>query len=88
MTHGDRIEGQTLRCSYHGWFWDTNGQCANIPYPNKAKPQVKIKKWPVLELNGLIMMYYHHQGKLPDWEILQIPELVSHELTPLRLVRQ
>ncbi len=88
LAHGGRIEGQTLRCPYHGWHWETNGQCAAIPYPDKPKPKAKIQSWPVLEVNGLIMMYHHHQGKLPDWEIPQIPELISQEWTPLRLVRQ
>ncbi len=88
LAYGGRIEGQTIRCPYHGWFWDTNGHCANIPYPNKTKPKAKIQTRPVLEVNGLIMMYYHDQGKLPDWEVPQILELNSLEWTALRLVKQ
>ncbi|MGB3508650.1 MAG: Rieske 2Fe-2S domain-containing protein [Microcoleaceae cyanobacterium] len=88
LAHGGRIEGQTLRCPYHGWLWDTNGHCAAIPYPGKATPKAKIQTWPVAEVNGLIMMYYHQQGKLPEWEIPQIPELISKEWTPLHLVHQ
>lgn len=88
LAHGGRIEGQTLRCPYHGWLWETNGHCAAIPYPGKAKPKAKIQSWPVIEVNGLILMYYHQQGKLPEWEIPQIPELISTEWTPLRLVCQ
>ncbi|ELS05523.1 ring-hydroxylating dioxygenase, large terminal subunit [Xenococcus sp. PCC 7305] len=87
LGYGGKVQDGIIRCPYHGWLWDEEGHCAGIPYSDKS-PQVKIANYPVTEINGLIMMYYHQQGALPTWQIPPIPECNSAEWTPLRLVRR
>ncbi|ERT03826.1 rieske domain protein, partial [Lyngbya aestuarii BL J] len=76
LGYGGTVEGETIRCPFHGWQWNCQGDCVKIPYTDKS-PQTQIKSWPVRELNGLIFMYYHHQAQEPDWEIPQVPECYS-----------
>ena len=52
------IEGDALRCRYHGWKFDAAGQC--IEQPNEPKPfcqRVTIPTYPVKEYAGLIFAY-------------------------------
>ena len=87
LGYGGTIQDGTVRCPYHGWLWDEQGNCAGIPYSDKC-PQVKIAHYPAVEINGLILMYYHQQSESPTWHIPSIPECDSREWTPLRLVRR
>ena len=87
LGYGGTVKDNTIRCPYHGWLWDDRGNCAGISYSEKH-PQVKIANYPVVEVNGLILMYYHQQNKLPTWQIPKIPECDSRQWTPLRLVRR
>ncbi|NJK38506.1 MAG: Rieske 2Fe-2S domain-containing protein [Oscillatoriales cyanobacterium RM2_1_1] len=88
LGYGSTLQGDTIRCPYHGWRWHGTGRCVEIPYLDKQLPQVQIQTWPVREVNGLILMYYHHQAQLPDWEIPAVPELSSSRWTPLKSVRR
>ncbi|MGL5080590.1 MAG: Rieske 2Fe-2S domain-containing protein [Microcoleaceae cyanobacterium] len=88
LGYGSTIQADTIRCPYHGWRWNGAGQCVHVPYPDKQLPQVRIQSWPVQEVNGLILMYYHHQADLPNWQIPGIPELLTQKWTPLSSVRR
>lgn len=87
LGYGGLVTGDTIRCPYHGWLWDSQGHCAGVPYSDK-QPQVKIASYPVMEVNGLILMYHHERGESPTWQIPKIPEHNSKQWTPLRLVRR
>ncbi len=49
-----------LRCCYHGWLYDTSGQCIETPLeaPDSTfKERVKITGYPAQELGGLVWAY-------------------------------
>ena len=46
-----------LRCPYHGWLYDVNGNCVDQPSEpagSRFKDKVHIKSYPVQELGGII----------------------------------
>src|SRR5262249_29384228 len=52
-----RLEDGGLRCAFHGWLFDVNGQCLQTP----AEPddsnlcgQIRQKAYPVVERNGIV----------------------------------
>jgi len=52
------VEGDAVRCRYHGWKYDETGQC--VEQPNEDRPfcaRVKIRSYPVREYLGLIFAY-------------------------------
>lgn len=80
LGHGGKVKGECIQCPYHGWMWNTEGNCSHVPYPHTGNlPTVRIGKWPVAELNGTIFTYYHSEGKPPDWEMPKFPEFYSNE---------
>ncbi len=53
------VEGDDIRCVYHGWKFDGSGQCVEQPAeePGFAR-KVKIKAYPCDEYLGLIWVYF------------------------------
>ena len=52
-----RNEECGIRCVYHGWKFDTEGRCVDMPtsYPDlKAKDLMRIKSYPVREWGDMI----------------------------------
>ena len=62
-----RNEQGGIRCVYHGWKFDTSGQCLetlNVPDP-AFKDHVRAKAYPAAERNGLIYAYMGKAAVLP-----------------------
>ncbi|HTI88865.1 MAG TPA: Rieske 2Fe-2S domain-containing protein [Alphaproteobacteria bacterium] len=74
-----RIEDGGLRCLYHGWLYDRQGNCLDTPAEpenSRLKCNVKHKAYPCVEKSGLIFTYMG-EGEppiLPDYEFLQHDE--------------
>jgi 5,5'-dehydrodivanillate O-demethylase len=68
------VEPNGLRCMYHGWVFDSDGNC--IEQPNEApgsrfKEACSITAYPVEELGGLIWAYLGPEPAplLPRWDL-------------------
>jgi 5,5'-dehydrodivanillate O-demethylase len=67
-------ENEGLRCPYHGWMYDTTGQCIDQPAEAEGSTfydRVKLTAYPVQELGGLIFAYLGPQPAplLPGWDL-------------------
>ena len=52
------VENDTLRCRYHGWRFDADGQCVEQPNEDRSFcDKVKIRTYPTREYAGLIFAY-------------------------------
>ncbi|HEY7065939.1 MAG TPA: Rieske 2Fe-2S domain-containing protein [Chloroflexota bacterium] len=52
------VEGDCLRCFYHGWKYDGSGQCVEMPAEDPSfPPKVRIRSYPTQEYLGLIFAY-------------------------------
>jgi 5,5'-dehydrodivanillate O-demethylase len=68
------VEGDSLRCRYHGWRYESSGQC--VEQPNEDRPfcdKVKLPIYPTREYLGLIFAYLGEGEppafrRLPDME--------------------
>ena len=72
-----RIVNGCIVCPYHGWEFDGEGQCVNIPsigYGKKPPARAKVDAYPVQEKYGIVFAFL---GDLPDEErppLLQVEE--------------
>ena len=66
---GGTVEGDTLRCPFHGWRWSGDGRCAAIPYASRIPQAARISTYPVVERNGMVFVWYHAEGKPPSFQI-------------------
>ena len=65
---GGRVVDNRLRCPFHGWCFDGEGQCVEVPGGAKIPPRAQVKKRPLRELNGMLFVHYHKEGLEPTWE--------------------
>jgi 5,5'-dehydrodivanillate O-demethylase len=67
-------EPHGLRCPYHGWLYNEQGQCLEQPAeaPDSTfKERIKLPAYPVQELGGLIWAYLGPEPAplLPRWDL-------------------
>jgi 5,5'-dehydrodivanillate O-demethylase len=66
------VEGDDLRCFYHGWKYDGSGQCIEQPAePEPFCQKIKIRSYPVEDYLGLIFAYLG-EGEAPP--LARFPE--------------
>jgi phenylpropionate dioxygenase-like ring-hydroxylating dioxygenase large terminal subunit len=75
-----RNEEEGLRCVYHGWKFDVDGNCVDMPSEpaeSNFKSKVKATTYPCLERNNVIWAYMGPREvppSLPDLEANMLPE--------------
>jgi phenylpropionate dioxygenase-like ring-hydroxylating dioxygenase large terminal subunit len=71
-----RVEEEGLRCCYHGWLYDTQGQCIDMPCETEEfrnAMEVWQPAYPVTEYGGLVFVYMGPPGTeplLPRFDII------------------
>lgn len=68
-------EPEGIRCAYHGWLFDTEGNCVDQPSEpagSRFKEKVHLKAYKVEELGGLVFAYMGPEPAplLPRWDVL------------------
>lgn len=75
-----RNEECGLRCAYHGWKFDVNGKCVDLPSEppeSNFKDKVRIKSYPCEERGGVIWTYMgppELKPELPEQEWMLVPD--------------
>jgi len=77
-----RVEGDCLRCPYHGWLYDADGQCREQPAEPEGsgfKDKVKLKSYPVQEFSGIVFGYLGPAPApvLPLFDVLRMEDGVK-----------
>jgi 5,5'-dehydrodivanillate O-demethylase len=63
------VEGNCIRCFYHGWKFDPEGNCVDQPAePPTFKDRVHIRAYPTREYLGLIFAYFG-EGAAPEFPL-------------------
>ncbi len=75
-----RNEEEGLRCTYHGWKFDTAGNCVDMPTETEEssyKHKIKITSYPVIEKGGVLWTYMGPKDlkpEMPNFEYFRVPE--------------
>ena len=73
LGHGGTVEGNCLRCPFHGWQYDgESGRCTSIPYAQKIPPNARAGTWPLNEVSGMLMIWFHEAGGAPNWHVPEV----------------
>jgi nitrite reductase/ring-hydroxylating ferredoxin subunit len=63
-----RVEADGVRCCYHGWLFDVEGRCVEMPCePADSTYHEKVRQpwYPCREYNGLVFAYMGPLAKMP-----------------------
>lgn len=52
------LEGQGLRCGYHGLLFDATGQCLEVPGQAKVPSKARVQAWTVQERDQIIWIWF------------------------------
>ena len=82
LGEGGRIEGERIRCPFHGWCFDSEGICLEVPYARKLPRGARLGRWPMVERNGMLMVWYDSEGEAPQWEVPHLSEFGASGWSP------
>lgn len=74
-----RNEKGGLRCPYHGWKYDTTGQCIEVPSEPEESgycSKIKLKSYPLIKIGDILWTYMGPTDKEPphpEWEFSLVP---------------
>ena len=71
------VEGDRLRCQYHGWSYDKSGRLAEVPHDlfGMKMPQCRVRAYPIKERYGLIWVFFGDADRANEVSMPEIPEL-------------
>jgi phenylpropionate dioxygenase-like ring-hydroxylating dioxygenase large terminal subunit len=67
-----KVEGDALRCGYHGLKFDSSGLCIEIPGQVNLPPQARVRAYPTAERFNWLWIWMGEAAKadpalIPDW---------------------
>ena len=66
LGYGGCVEGESIRCPYHGWLWDADGHNSDIPYSEQRKmDNLKLGVWQCREVDDVVIVYFDPDGGTP-----------------------
>ena len=72
---GGVIDGR-LVCPFHGFEYDSTGQCVHTPYGDPP-PTARLRVFQTQEFMGLIFAWWGIDGREPQWPMPEEPEKVE-----------
>ena len=74
-----KLEGDALRCGYHGLLFNSQGNCIQIPGQDGVPPQARVRAYPVLEKFNWVWIWMGDPAKtdpalIPNWWWADHPE--------------
>ncbi len=75
-----RIEGDAVRCGYHGLKFERSGACVEIPGQKEIPPGTRVRAYRLIEKWQLLWIWMGDpasadEGLLPDWHYMSDPTL-------------
>jgi phthalate 4,5-dioxygenase oxygenase subunit len=78
-----RNEANGIRCIYHGWKFDVDGNCLempNVPPHQDSKQRVKAKAYKATERYGVIWIYMGERAVPPPFPDFELNDLKDSEI--------
>lgn len=72
-----RLEGDDIRCMYHGLKFAPSGKCTEIPGEEKVPPQMKVATFPVAERDSLVWIWLGDPALANEGDIVHCPRLTE-----------
>ncbi len=67
---GQQVEGDSIRCPYHGWRFGPDGRADDIPYHKGNAPKAAcVRSWKVEERAGCVFVWHDPENGDPDYDL-------------------
>ncbi len=71
LGHGGVIDGESIKCPFHHFCYDTKGDCTATGYGTKPSSKLKLPTYFSDEKNDLILIWFDEKNNAPTWFIPQ-----------------
>lgn len=68
-----RVEGDCVRCMYHGLKFDESGKCIQIPGQERIPPKLGVRGYPIVEKDHLIWIWMGDAALADPAKIVDLP---------------
>lgn len=78
-----KVEADGIRCCYHGWKFDAEGHCLEIPTEKNDKLRHRVRQpwYPIVEKHGLLWVYMGPPDKQPEFPTFSIEQDLAADET-------
>lgn len=66
---GGVVDGEFLRCPFHGFCFDPSGRCVSTGYGTAPPRSLRAETLPIREIDGVVVVWYHPKGEPPTFDI-------------------
>jgi phenylpropionate dioxygenase-like ring-hydroxylating dioxygenase large terminal subunit len=67
--HGGDVVGETIRCPFHYFCFDTKGTCTETGYNTTPPPKAILQTYTFKEVNGFVVVWHDIKNQEPTWHI-------------------
>ena len=88
-----RNEECGLRCAYHGWKFDINGNCMDLPSEEGIKKEqfqtnLKARAYPCREVNHMVWVYLGPRKSPPPFPLFEVLTLPPEHVSPPNIMME
>ncbi|TCJ37012.1 Rieske 2Fe-2S domain-containing protein [Parafrankia sp. BMG5.11] len=76
---GEHVEGESIRCPFHGWRFGPDGRCNHIPYSDFIPKAATLRHYPLEERAGILWAWHDSEEREPDYPL---PDFGGHYGAP------
>jgi 3-ketosteroid 9alpha-monooxygenase subunit A len=88
IARGGKVEGDCVRCPFHGWAWGPDGVNTDIPYDAKPNRSKRLRAWTVQEQHECVFLWHDPADGPPRWEMPDIfGSFPQFEMDPAKYYR-
>lgn len=69
LTKLGKVKGEHLQCFSHRFEYDGAGSCVKTPRALPCRTERVLYSWPVHEVGGFVLAWYHPERREPTWRI-------------------
>ena len=85
-----KLEGDRLRCGYHGLLFDDSGRCVEIPGQANIPPQARVRSYPLIEKYHWLWIWMGDPARadpalIPDWWWAEHPQWAFSRPDPIHV---
>ncbi|QXI32365.1 Rieske 2Fe-2S domain-containing protein [Pseudomonas promysalinigenes] len=73
LGYGGIVEGEHLRCPFHGWEYDGHGRCSKIPFVDTPM-KVGLRQWPTVVRGGMLQAWHDPNDQPALWTPVEIEQ--------------
>lgn len=84
LGHSGHVEGDTIRCAFHGFRFDCDGRCVGTAYDRPPPRGPALTSWPIDEIGGVVVAWAGASGDSPAWSV---PSLDMSGWSPWKMSR-